>query len=313
MTEKSVSLLGKIAGFTEILAKDPQSTVFVSLSEAYRQLGMLEDALEIAQKGTQHLPGFSPGYIVMGRILAQQGDLAKAAMAFEQALAIEETSLQALKGLARTRYRQGYLDKARELLHKAEIFNPDDPIVQKMLASIGRTAVESSGRESAAATAVDPPERRIESLSRGAATDGRMRSEPTEPPGSGPGDGAEVVSPVGDIPAQAAPLQTTTLAQLYFKQGLYDEAAAIYRDILRQDPHNEEIRARLVQIKELQASVKGASPAPVEQAPVERAPVERAPVEQAPVEQTQAVSHRKQLEIYQRWLNAIAQRRAHVC
>ncbi|PNU18909.1 hypothetical protein C2E25_15210 [Geothermobacter hydrogeniphilus] len=311
MTEKSVSLLGKIAGFTEILAKDPQSTVFVSLSEAYRQLGMLDDALEIAQKGTQHLPGFSPGYIVLGRILAQQGDLAKAALAFEQALAIEETSLQALKGLARTRYRQGYLDRARELLHKAEILNPHDPIVQKMLASIGRTAVESSGREqgSAAATTVDPPERRIESLSEGTATDAGMRSEPAEPPGSGFTDEVKAASPAEEISAQATPLQTTTLAQLYFKQGLYDEAAAIYRDILRQDPHNEEIRARLVQIKELQASVKVAdSPAPVEQGQVEQAQVEQAQVEQA-----QVVSHRKQLEIYQRWLNAIAQRRAHVC
>lgn len=133
MSDNSVSLLGKIAGYTEILAKDPQSTVFVSLCEAYRQLGMLDDALEIAQKGTRKLAAFSPGFVALGRIQAQQGDLAAAANSFEKALAIEKDSLAALKGLARTRHRQGHLDKAKDLLLRAQILNPQDPVVLKML------------------------------------------------------------------------------------------------------------------------------------------------------------------------------------
>ena len=40
------SLIGKIGSYLQIVAKDPSSTAFVPLAEAYRQTGLLDDALE---------------------------------------------------------------------------------------------------------------------------------------------------------------------------------------------------------------------------------------------------------------------------
>jgi tetratricopeptide (TPR) repeat protein len=130
------SLLTSIAEFTERLAHDPRSSVFVPLSEAYQQLGMASDALEVARRGVQSLPGFGPGHTLLGRLLAEKGDIAGAVTSFERALSIDDQSLPALKGLARIRYQQGEHDAARHLLLKVLALKPDDSMVRKTLASL---------------------------------------------------------------------------------------------------------------------------------------------------------------------------------
>jgi len=225
MSENSASLLGKIAAYTEILTKDPQSTVFVSLCEAYRQLGMLDDALEIAEKGAGRLPGFSPGLTALGRVLAQRGELTEAAQAFERALAIEKDNGLALKGLARVRYRQGQLNAARELLQQVLDQNADDPIARKMLDSLGASAPVS---DSAAAAPVVPVPRTA------------TQPEPK-------------VTPQDKSAGASTPIPTETVGDLYRKQGLLGDAAAVYRSLLRENPHNEGVRQKLVALKQQMA------------------------------------------------------------
>jgi len=139
-----VSLLGKIAGFTEILNKDPHSTVFVPLSEAYRSMGMLDDALEVARRGIAAVPAYAPGYITLARSLAERGRLAESADAFGEALRLEEGNLQALKGLARVRQMQGQSEQARTLLTQASQLAPEDAAVGKMLASLGAPPAQTA-------------------------------------------------------------------------------------------------------------------------------------------------------------------------
>jgi len=135
--EHTASMLGKIAGYIEILSRDPHSTAFVPLADAYRQLGLMDDAIEVAQNGVAALPKFSPGFITLGRLHAQRGDLSAAEEAFSQAIAIEPESLPALKGLARVCGMQGDRRRARQLLEKARELQPDDATVLKMLAALG--------------------------------------------------------------------------------------------------------------------------------------------------------------------------------
>lgn len=130
------SLLGAIAEYTERLAQNPRATVFVPLSKAYRQLGMVDDAMAIARTGVQTIPEFSPGHTLLGRLLVEKGDAAGAIACFERALAIDNEDLPALKGLARIRYQQGEHEVARQLLLKASALKSDDPTVQQALASL---------------------------------------------------------------------------------------------------------------------------------------------------------------------------------
>ncbi len=149
----SFSMLGKIAELTETLAKEPRSTVFVSLAEAYRQMGLLDDALEIAAKGTRSLPNFGPGYLTVGRILIQKGQLEDAAQALESALHLDGDNLPALKNLGRIRLKQGDKNRAGDLLRKAAGLKPDDPEIAKLLKVCGPAKVNEAPSGAPAGTA----------------------------------------------------------------------------------------------------------------------------------------------------------------
>lgn len=271
--DNSSSLLGKIASYTEILAKDPHSTVFVSLADCYRQLGLMDDAIEILDRGTANLPNFSPGFAALGRILLQKKDLGRSALAFERALAIEEDNLAALKGFARVRYHQKYFKETRELLERAARIAPEDATVRQMLDSLPQTP---------SATPAPP----------------RTEQTPT----------AEQISPVPKVPESPgddsqprhAPIPTETLARLYVEQGLLHEAAQVYRLLLAKNPDNDGIRQKLIELKG--RIDQAASPIPEE-------PRQTEPVIPKRVIEPQAASYEAALH---RWLDAIATRREHV-
>jgi tetratricopeptide (TPR) repeat protein len=130
------SLDNLISGYSEILAKDPHSTVFVSLSDAYVRTGRLDDALRITLVGVQALPWFCPGHVMLGKLHYQLGNPNEALRAFNRALTLDGESLSALKGLARI-----YLDKnrpeiARQILERALQVFPDNSSVRHLLSQL---------------------------------------------------------------------------------------------------------------------------------------------------------------------------------
>jgi len=129
-------LLGKIAAYTEILVKDSNSTIFVSLAETYRKMGMFDDARQIISKGLTLHPDFSPAYIVLARILCQLEDYFGSVAAFEKALDFDAESLAALVGYARVQILLGDEESARKLLLKARSLSPADPVINKLLLSL---------------------------------------------------------------------------------------------------------------------------------------------------------------------------------
>jgi len=276
------SLLGKIAGYVEILSKDPRSTVFVPLAETYRQMGLLEEALEVATRGVNVLPSFSPGYTALGRVQSQLGNLSAAASAFERALLIDPENQMSLKGLAKVREQQGDRVQALKLVQRAVALKPDDAVAKKMLAALGAAsaspAVEVRQAPAAATAAVAP-------------------------------HGAE-------------PISTATIAEIYIRQGYLNRALKVYRDLLQSDPQNEGVRRKLVELKQRIKDQKASPPAglPVasEAAPTvvpTSVPVTH-PSESAETESGDAASRSaaetRQLEQLTRWIDAIHRRRADV-
>lgn len=57
-----------IEKFQILLEKDPKSQVFAPLSEAYRKMGMVEEAFRVAVRGVQFNPNFSGGRIALAKI-----------------------------------------------------------------------------------------------------------------------------------------------------------------------------------------------------------------------------------------------------
>ena len=65
--------------------KDPTSKVFAPLSEAYRKMGLLKEALQVAQTGVKLHPNFSGGRVALARILLEKKELTKALVHLKKA------------------------------------------------------------------------------------------------------------------------------------------------------------------------------------------------------------------------------------
>lgn len=263
MTQKrsGASLVGKISSYLQIVSKDPHSTAFVPLAEAYRQIGLLDDALEAARMGTGMLPHFSPGFATLGRILGQMGHIDEAMSAFARALSIDRQSQSALVGLARLHLVRGEREQARKILTQAAEFHPEDVMVENMLVALDLPRPWCSVQPAT----VHPS--------------------------------AEEDSPVE--PAGGEPIPTATLAEIYARQGLADQAVRVYEEILRAEPDNQVAICRLAELRD--GSDKGA-------APVELPQSESPSPEKLPHSQVR----RQPLEVFEGWLQAIYIRRAHV-
>lgn len=225
------TLLGKIAAYTEILVKDPKSTIFVSLAETYRKMGMFEDARQIINKGIELHPDFSPAYIVLARVFCQLDNYAASVSAFNQALELDIESLAAYVGLARVKILLGDEDDARQLLLQARKLSPADPVINKLLLSLPQPQGD-----------LDKTEQSVEQKER-----------------------------------DSVPLISATLAELYLKQGLTDEALKVYLQLSTDAPDDLSLRRK---IRELQGEPKLEDDAPIEK--------DEAVLEVVPEEEVQA-------------------------
>lgn len=196
------TLLGKIAAYTEILVKDPKSTIFVSLAETYRKMGMFEDSRQIIEKGLELHPDFSPAHIVLARVQCQLENFDASEEAFKHALSIDPDSLAALVGYARVKILLGHEDEARELLLCARELSPADPVINKLLLSLPQEGTNSDG------------------------------SEETEA-----------------ADESTAPLISQTLAELYLKQGLKEDALNVYHELLIKSPDDLALRRKIKDIE----------------------------------------------------------------
>ncbi len=157
--QQDTSLAGKIAGYSEILAKDPHSTVFVPLSDAYRRAGMPAEAVRVALQGVKALPWFCPGYVALGRAHYKNGNLGEALRAFNKALILDGESLTALKGLARVYLSKNLLGPARQVLERANQLCPENSSVRHMLSQLQspEKEVEFETEQEAEPSVAEPP------------------------------------------------------------------------------------------------------------------------------------------------------------
>ena len=223
------SLLGKIAAYTELLAKDPYSTIFVPLSEAYRQMDMLDEAVAVAQQGIMDNPAFAAGYVALGSAFAAQGLEDQAIGEFEKALILDNRHLPALKALAKVKMARQDSAGARELLEQAKAIKGNDPEVLKLVAAV------APSQPIAAAPAASPALEPLVSTPAPSFEIDEVQEKVSAPSLSGKG---------------VEPIATATLAEIYIRQGLPQKALKVYRDLLKLEPHNDQLRQRLILLKQ---------------------------------------------------------------
>ncbi len=218
-------LKAKIEEYRAALAQDPKSKVFVALSDAYRAAGQLDDALEVALRGTWELPQYAEGFAAVGRVYAQRKVVRKAEEAFYRALSLDQMCIPAYKGLAALFRNQGEIQKASDILTKAIMLDPGDPSLQKMIESLAMPAAPAQRSPAADVEPVVDQETAMTQKS------GSMK-----------------------------PITTATIADIYIEQGLYDKALEVYRELLAERPQDAAVQQKISELEALMSST-GAAPA----------------------------------------------------
>lgn len=122
-----------IEKYQMILEKDPDSKVFAPLAEAYRRMGLKDEALQVCKQGVLANPHFAGGRIALARCLLEFSQLEKACEELKIAVELASENILAHSLLADTLLQ---LKKPKEALraYKMLLFlNPQHAKAAKMV------------------------------------------------------------------------------------------------------------------------------------------------------------------------------------
>ena len=105
--------------WSDELARDPASLVFLPLGETLRRQGQLDLALKIAIRGLERHAHNADAHDLLARIAVDRGELQRAFDEWDMVLRLTPGHLGALKGMAFVRFQQGNTTEAEQYLQRA--------------------------------------------------------------------------------------------------------------------------------------------------------------------------------------------------
>jgi tetratricopeptide (TPR) repeat protein len=275
------------------LQLEPTSRVFARLADAFRLSEHVEDAIELCHKGLEIHPDLVSGHIVLGQCYLDRGDLDEARESFLRALALDADNILVLKSLGDILFRKGEVEQAVEHYRRVLELDPRNTeireIVRELEIELGQNSAEEPESQSP-----------FELLGQPAVTEIPVFGTAVLEPGEarewlmGDGDGKEPA----DLEAQLSPeetelledgadehsdkgpprgMATSTLAEIYFQQGLVDKAIETYKKVLRHDPDDQEARTRLEALRAARSAKQKSQPPETESPPEGNPPAQEGP------------------------------------
>ena len=105
--------------WSDELARDPASLVFLPLGETLRRRGQLDLALKIATRGLERHSHNADAHDLLARIAVDRGELQRAFDEWDMVLRLTPEHIGALKGMAFVRFQQGNTAEAEHYLQRA--------------------------------------------------------------------------------------------------------------------------------------------------------------------------------------------------
>ena len=124
MAANSEGLPPEIEKLSERLAKDPKSLVFSPLANAYRKNNMIDEAIEILQKGLEIHSSYASARIVLGRCYLDKRMYELAKVEFTKAVEIDPQNIVALEKLGETYKSLNQLEDAYKIYKKLLELDP---------------------------------------------------------------------------------------------------------------------------------------------------------------------------------------------
>jgi tetratricopeptide (TPR) repeat protein len=275
MEQESPSFWVDIKKYEDTLEKDPNSYCFAPLSELYRKIGMIDDAISIAKRGSELHPEYVGGYMALGRGYLEKGSNAEAREALEKVVRVTPENLLAQRLLSKIYLDAGETPSAEAALKAILLQNPEDSESRMLLDSLIRTAspniISSAGPEKkvfviTAEAGLKPEEEfdALEDLEEILDLEGCEIVEEGEFEQETPKESGNDSPPAYDLSHEAIaddklaevahegkdPLTTVTLAELYLSQGFPKKALQIFSELAETDPSNQELKNRIASLKQ---------------------------------------------------------------
>jgi tetratricopeptide (TPR) repeat protein len=187
----------------------PLSRAFAPLADLLRQDGQLDEALAVLDEGLSRHPDFTGGLIVLGRTLLEAERDEKAGRVLDRVLQLDPDNVVARGLLAAEAAQCGDWATAAGHLKQLIRLEPDENRWRDELQT--------------AEARLEPP-------------------APPAPPAETPEERRPVAA---DVPSFA----TLTMVDIYLAQGYRGRAVNALEQILAREPHREDVRQRLVDLK----------------------------------------------------------------
>lgn len=116
-----------------ILMRNPNAKVFAPLAEAYRKMGLLQQALEICERGVKYNPEYPSGLVAYGKILFELKRYDEAKDIFERATKMKMDNMLAHKLKALCFIKLNRFAEALESYKYVQFLNPNDEQASKFI------------------------------------------------------------------------------------------------------------------------------------------------------------------------------------
>lgn len=259
---------------------DPSGRQFLPLSDVLRSHKLYDESLELLTQGVQDHPAFSVARVVLARELFQRGLIMEAWTALERSPAPLSDNVLAQKLRFKMAVLLGDETAARSSIQALKVQQGVDPEVRRIFDQLeveGVLVARDSFRDELTSRGIDL---RLPKMSDTVREDEQKPSAISKDSARGRGkrfileyeldestrrhvDNFHVVplvevfvptdgesASLGD--SGQVELDSTTLAEIYAKQGFYSKALAIYRRLLRMAPHNDLIRLKVSEMARLE-------------------------------------------------------------
>lgn len=237
----------------EELEKNPNSLIFASLAERFRQNGLTKQAIEIIDEGLERHPDFGSALVVKARCLFDLRRFADCLAILDQVLEENPENIKAEKLRSDLYLRLGQKQAALVSLDKVLRLAPSDRDAQKKRKELGLLAIPAEPKEPLPIQAKPGELRDFQVLE---FDSGRALPKLAELVEAAPPETIdkiaeewteedEAASDEDDSPFQGTTFATRTVAELYLRQGLKAKAAKILDAMLAKDPNDSWARETL--------------------------------------------------------------------
>ncbi len=230
---------------------DPDGLGFVPLADALRQAGDFREAHRLLRDGLGRHPDFLSGHVVAAWLSVDQGQLEDAESRFRTALELDPKNISALRGLAEILLDRGDVGSALGFLEALLKEDPIDLDLPKRVLNLRAKAEAPVGAGPDTDLEPEPlvwddPDAVAEELDWGAAVlqpdssrDGFPNGSEEESPSASVLENGEPTPALGELDDV---LVTSTLGEIYLRQGLFGRAERLFETLLAEDPENEHLK-----------------------------------------------------------------------